>query len=336
MTEQMHAVAYRTNLPITDPASLEDVELPVPILRPHDLLVRVEAVSVNPVDVKQRAGSDPGGEWRVLGYDQAGTVEAIGDAVTLFAVGDRVYSAGSIDRQGTDADLHAVDERIVGHMPTTLGFAEAAALPLTSITAWEALFDRFRLTADSDGTLLVLGGAGGVGSAMIQLARELTNVTIIATASRPESAAWVRELGAHRVVDHHGDLVAQLAEIAPKGVRYVFTPFSAGMIDTFAAIVAPGGEITAIDEPDGLDIRPLKSKSITWHWELMFTRALYGTDDLIEQHRLLDRVAELVDAGRFRTTLSTTLHGLDAATLREAHRLVESGRTVGKVVVTRE
>ena len=204
--ENMRAVGYRNNLPIDDPDSLLDLELPVPGIGPHDLLVRVEAVSVNPVDVWLRGGSETGGLSRVLGFDAAGTVLAAGDAVSLFHPGDEVYYAGSIDRPGTNSQLHAVDERIVGPKPATLDFTEAAALPLTAITAWETLFDRFRLGPDSEGTLLVLGGAGGVGSILIQLAKELTSMTVIATASRPETVDWVKRMGADHVVDHSHDL----------------------------------------------------------------------------------------------------------------------------------
>ena len=223
MTETMRAVAYRKSLPISDPASLEDVELPVPTPGPRDLLVRVEAVSVNPVDTKVRKGNDPGGQPKVLGYDAAGVVTAVGGDVTLFDVGDEVYYAGSITRPGTNAQFHVVDERIVGHKPRTLGFAEAAALPLTTITAWETLFDRFRLGADATGTLLVLAAAGGVGSMALQLARALTGLTLVGTASRPESRQWALDLGAHHVVDHH-DLVADVRAVAPDGVNYVLLP----------------------------------------------------------------------------------------------------------------
>ncbi|WP_431905054.1 zinc-binding alcohol dehydrogenase family protein [Amycolatopsis thermoflava] len=328
----MRAVAYRKSLPVTDPAALEDVELPVPEPGPHDLLVRVEAVSVNPVDTKVRAGSDPGGEPRVLGFDAAGVVTATGAEVTLFRPGDEVYYAGTIDRPGTNAEYHVVDERIVGPKPRSLSFAQAAALPLTTITAYETLHDRFRVGQDSTGTLLVLAGAGGVGSILIQLARALTGLTVVATASRPESRDWVRSLGAHHVADHR-DLVASVREVAPDGVDYVFSPNTAGRIEEFAELLRPGGAITAIDEPPGLELLPLKGKSISFHWELMFTRPLHGWD-LIAQHNLLAHVAELVDAGVVRTTLTTELKPINASTVRQAHELTETGRTVGKTVIS--
>jgi len=333
MTNTMHAVAYRSSLPIDKPDSLIDVELPVPEPAPHDLLVRVSAVSVNPVDVKVRAGNDPAGATKVLGYDAAGVVEAVGADVTLFIPGDAVYYAGSIDRPGTNADFHLVDERLVGHLPKTLDFAHAAALPLTAITAWETLFDRFALGRQATGTLLILGAAGGVGSILVQLARTLTNLTVIGTASRPDSQAWVSGLGAHHVVDHHGDLTANVRVAAPEGVDYVFTPHSRGNVDAFAALLRPGGHVTAIDEPDALDLLPLKAKSLSWHWEFMFTRPLFAPADPAH-HVLLGDVARLVDKGTIRSTLTTELQPMNADTLREAHRLVETGQTIGKIVVT--
>jgi NADPH2:quinone reductase len=332
MAEKMRAVGYRKPLPIADPASLEDLEVPVPEPGPRDLLVRVEAVSVNPVDVKVRASTDPGREPKILGWDAAGVVEAAGADVTLFAPGDEVYYAGSIDRPGTDAQLHVVDERIVGHKPRGLTFAQAAALPLTTITAWETLFDRFRLTPESSGVLVVLGAAGGVGSMITQLARALTRIVVIGTASRPESQQWVLDHGAHHVVDHH-DLVQGVLGIAPDGVTHVFSTHTAGSIEAFAEILQPGGAITAIDDPEGLDVVPLKTKSLSFHWEFMFTRPLLATVDLVEQHNLLDRVAEMVSEGTIQTTLARQLGPINAATLREAHAMVEEGRMVGKVVV---
>ncbi|MFF5078622.1 zinc-binding alcohol dehydrogenase family protein [Actinoplanes sp. NPDC000266] len=317
MSDMMRAVGYRDNV-------LEDITRPVPEPGEHDLLVRIEAVSVNPVDVKVRRGGGSG----VLGYDAAGVVAGVGAAVTLFKPGDQVWYAGSIARPGTNAQFHVVDERIVGLKPASLDFAEAAALPLTALTAWEALFDRLRLTAAGTGSILVLGAAGGVGSILVQLARKLTDLEVIGTASRPDSEKYVLDRGAHRVVDHHGDLRKAL----PGGVDYVFSPHSAGMIETFADIVHPYGAIVAIDEPDGLDLLPLKSKSIAWHWELMFTRALYDPTSRA-QHDILSRVAELVDEGVLHTTMTRRIEGIDAAGLREAHAIVEAGSAIGKTVV---
>jgi NADPH2:quinone reductase len=330
---QMTAIASFASLPVDDVDSLQDVTLPIPELRSHDVLVRVEAVSVNPVDVKRRSGLTPSGEPTVLGFDAAGVVEAVGADVTTLSVGDDVWYAGDISRQGTNAQFHAVDERIVSRKPAALSFTDAASLPLTTITAWETLFERFRLDADSTGDLVVLGGAGGVGSVLIQLAKALTGVRVIATASRPDSREWAAEMGADVVVDHN-DLRTEVLAAAPEGVDYLFSPHSKGNVEVYADVVRPFGHITAIDEPSGLDLVPLKAKSIAWHWELMFTRALYGYD-MIAQQRLLARTAELVDAGVLRPTATTTISDFSAAGLREAHRLVESGRMIGKVVVTR-
>jgi NADPH2:quinone reductase len=331
MSTRTPAVGSFAGLPLTDPAALQDVEVDVPDPGPHDLLVEVRAVSVNPVDVKVRSGLEQQDAPRILGFDAAGVVRAVGSDVTAFAAGDEVYYAGSIGRPGSNAGLQLVDERIVGHKPASLDFAGAAALPLTTITAWETLFDALRLGAESTGRLLVLSAAGGVGSMVIQLAKVRTGLEVIGTASRAESARWVRELGADHVADHH-DLVATVREAVPD-VRYVFSPVSRGNIEAYAELLVPRGEIVGLDEPPGLDLLPLKDKSITWHWEMMFTRPLLQPDDP-SQHLLLDEVARLVDAGQLRTTLTQRLDGLTAENIREAHRMVESGGMVGKVVVT--
>ncbi|BBX09629.1 zinc-binding alcohol dehydrogenase family protein [Mycolicibacterium aichiense] len=332
MTATMAAVGAFAADDLND--SLRDVTVPVPQLRPRDLLVRVQAVSVNPVDTKQRRGLTPSAEPAILGYDAAGVVEAVGPAVETLAVGDEVWYAGDITRAGSNAELQAVDERIVARKPSSLSFADAAALPLTAITAWESLFDRFGLTPESTGDLLVLGAAGGVGSVMIQLAKALTGVRVIGTASRDESRRWAERMGADVVVDHRR-LRDETLAVAPDGVRYLFSPHSAGNIDDYAAIVAPFGHITAIDEPEGLELVALKAKSIAWHWELMFTRSMYETPDMIAQQRLLAEVAAMVDRRELRSTVTETITDFSAAGLCEAHRLVESGRMTGKVVVTR-
>ncbi|MFF2371544.1 zinc-binding alcohol dehydrogenase family protein [Agromyces sp. NPDC058110] len=335
LPKTMHAVAATGTVPLDDERALVDVELPLPELRPRDVLVEVAAVSVNPVDLKTRARRATDAGPVVLGYDAAGTVVAVGPDVTLFAVGDEVFHAGVITRQGTNAEFHAVDERLVGRKPATLSMAEAAAMPLTTITAWESLFDRFGLRADSTGTLLALAGAGGVGSILTQLARRLTAVDVITTASRPETQEWSRRMGAHHVVDHHGDLAASVLAIAPGGVDRVFTPSTADRVPLFAEIVRPFGEIVAIDEDPDMDLRVLKGKSIAWHWESMFTRGVYETPDMIGQHDLLDAAAGLLDDGTLVTTLTREISGLDAAGLRQAHAIVASGRSIGKVVVAR-
>jgi NADPH:quinone reductase len=329
----MTAVGSYAGLPIDDPDALQDVEVDVPEPGPRDVLVAIEAVSVNPADVKRRAALANTDRPVILGFDAAGVVMAIGAQVSSLAVGDEVWCAGDITRQGSNAALYAVDERITARKPASLSFAEAAALPLTTITAWEALFERFGLTEGSSGDLLVLGAAGGVGSMMIQLAKTLTEVRVIATASRPESRDWALQLGADVVIDHH-ELRVQALEVAPDGVDYVFSPHSARNVDDYAAIVKPFGQITAIDDPSGLDLLPLKQKSISWHWELMFTRPMFGVD-MEYQGQLLTEAAALVDAGRLRSTLTSAIADFSAVGLRDAHRRVESGATVGKVVVHR-
>jgi NADPH:quinone reductase len=333
----VRAIVQPAALPLDDERSLIDTTVTIDDPRAHDLLVEVHAVSVNPVDVKLRSGSAPTGRGRVLGFDAAGTVRAVGADVTLFRPGDEVFYAGAIDRPGSNSALQLVDERVVGRKPSTLSAAEAAALPLTALTAWEALFDKLRIASDDRGTLLIVGGAGGVGSLAIQLARALLpHVRVIATASRPDSARWVRELGAHDVVDHHGDLRAQLAVSAAGGVSWILSTNSIGQLPVYVDVLRPFGQIVAIDDPRTLDVVPLKSKALSWHWEFMFARSMHGAPDLIRQHEILERVADLVEAGRVRSTTTTTLSGIDARTLRAAHALVESGRVIGKVVLSDE
>ncbi|WP_336723657.1 zinc-binding alcohol dehydrogenase family protein [Cellulosimicrobium cellulans] len=334
----MRAIGFTTNRPVDDPGALVERDVPRPNVGPHDLLVQVHAVSVNPVDVKQRAHASAHG-FRVLGYDAAGVVVSKGDDVTLFEEGDHVYYAGALDRPGSNSQLHAVDERIVGRKPASLDWADAAALPLTTLTAYEALFDKLRLTASSRGTLLVVGAAGGVGSIMIQLAKTLApGVQIVGTASRPETSAWVTSLGADAVVDHHGDLAANVLDVAPGGVDWIFTSASArpGAVEAYVRIAKPFGQIVAIDDPRHLDVVGLKSKALTWHWEFMFARSMHHAADMIEQHRILSHVAELVDEGKIRSTATRRLSPLDPEHLIAAHRIVESGRSIGKVVVSDE
>jgi zinc-binding alcohol dehydrogenase family protein len=333
----MKAVGYYQSLPIDHPDALQDLDLPVPAPGPHDLLVRVRAVSVNPVDTKVRANMPPAdGQAKVLGWDAVGTVEAVGSGVSHHRVGDRVYYAGSIARPGTNAELHVVDERIAGKAPASLRDAEAAALPLTSITAWELLFDRLKVPQDGgEGqSLLVIGGAGGVGSMLVQLARQLTRLQVIATASRPETRQWCLDLGAHAVVDHSQPLGPQLAALGTPQVDHV-----AGLTQTdrhyeqIVELLRPQGQLALIDDPKSLDVVKLKRKSLSLHWEFMFTRAVFETADMDRQRQLLDSVAGLVDSGRLRTTLQVQLGTINAANLKKAHALIESGRTLGKVVL---
>jgi NADPH2:quinone reductase len=335
----MRAVGYKTPLPIAEDQSLVDVELPKPVVSGRDLLVAIKAVGLNPVDTKVRAGAGPNGDaWKVLGYDAAGVVVEAGPDTTAFKPGDEVFYAGSITRPGTDAEFHLVDERIVGAKPATLGWAEAAALPLTAITAWEALFDRLdvkgRAVPGAAPAILVIGGAGGVASVAIQLARRLTDLAVIATASGPESAARVVDLGAHHVVDHSKPLAPQIAALGLGAPGFVFsTTNTSDHIADIAALIAPQGRFALIDDPAVLDVAPFKRKSVSVHWEFMFTRSMFGTADIGEQGRLLNEVSRLVDAGTVRAAPTTTLGPIDAATLKRAHALVESGRARGKLVL---
>ncbi len=334
----MKAVGYRTPGPISAVNSLEDLQLPTPRPGPRDLRVAVKAISVNPADVKMRASvPPPGGDVRILGFDAAGVVDAVGAEVTLFKPGDEVFYAGAIDRPGTYSEFHLVDERIVGHRPKTLNFSEAAALPLTSITAWEILFDRLAVpygVKSCTGVLLIINGAGGVGSILTQIARRLTGLTVVTTASRPETIAWCQKMGAHHVINHHLAFADELTKLDIPEVNYV-----AGLAATdkhlpdIEAVLAPQGKLALIDDPDVLDIVKLKRKSISVHWELMFTRSLYQTKDVIAQHQLLDEVADLVDAGLLRTTLTTDAGIINADNLKRVHALVEGGRAIGKTVL---
>jgi zinc-binding alcohol dehydrogenase family protein len=334
----MKAVGYTTPLPIADPQSLLDIEIPAPVATGRDLLVEIKAISVNPVDVKVRASGKPDGtEYKVLGWDAAGVVKAVGPECTLFKPGDEVYYAGSIARPGTNAELHLVDERIVGKKPKSLNFAQAAALPLTTITAWELLFDRFGVQPGKPahaGSLLIVGGAGGVGSILIQLARRLTGLTAIATASRPETQQWCRDLGAHHVIDHTQPFAEQLKAIGIPEVEYIASLTGTdGHYANLVQVLAPQGSFGLIDDPKTLDAKPLKRKSASLHWEFMFTRAVFGTHDILAQHKLLNEAADLVDAGVLRTTLAETLGPINAANLKQAHTLLESGRVRGKLVL---
>ncbi|WP_434212606.1 zinc-binding alcohol dehydrogenase family protein [[Pseudomonas] boreopolis] len=332
----MKAIAYtRHGLPIDDPQALVEIDLPVPEPGPRDLRVKVHAVSVNPVDTKVRRNMATEAP-RVLGWDAVGIVDAVGAEVSLFKPGERVWYAGSIARPGSDAEYHLVDERIVGHAPRSLDDAAAAALPLTAITAWELLFDRLGV-AEGGGegqTLLVVGAGGGVGSILVQLARQLTRLTVVGTASRPETQDWVRTLGAHHVIDHREPLTQGLKRL---GIEQV--PLVVGVTHTdvhypqIVEALAPQGRFALIDDPAGLDVLLLKRKSISLHWELMFTRPLFGTEDMIAQHHLLERVASLVDAGTLRTTLGEHYGKISAENLRRAHALIESGRARGKIVL---
>ncbi len=338
----MKAVALKAYLPITNPESLSDVTLDKPTPAGRDLLIAVEAVSINPVDAKVRAPKNKvENEYRVLGWDAVGRVVATGPEVTLFKAGDSVYYAGSIARSGSNSEFQLVDERIVGHKPLSLSNAQAAALPLTAITAWEGLFDRLLIPQSTQAsqskpkTLLIIGGAGGVGSIAIQLAKTLTNLTVIATASRAESAEWCRSLGADVVINHRNSLQEQLQAQGISGVDYIFCLNNTDQHwVAMSEVIKPQGHICSIVELSGqVDLNLLKNKSVTFTWELMFTRSLFGTDDMIEQHHLLNRVAGLIDEGKIMTTVNQVLSPINADNLRKAHAQIESGTTIGKIVL---
>jgi zinc-binding alcohol dehydrogenase family protein len=335
---QMKAVGYRRSLPIDDADALIDFEAAKPEPRGRDLRVAVRAVSANPVDYKVRKrAAPPEGETKILGYDAAGVVDAVGPDVTLFKPGDEVFYAGSIQRQGTNAEFHLVDERIVGAKPRSLSFVQAAALPLTSITAWELLFDRLGTVPGKSvdpRSLLIVGGAGGVGSILIQLARRLTGLTVIATASRPESQKWCLDLGAHAVVDHGSPLKPQLEalKLPPLGLIASLTG-TEQHYKALAELIAPQGKFGLIDDPAEFNVSVFKGKAVSVHWESMFTRSSFQTADMIAQHHLLNDVADLIDKGVLRTTLDQSFGSINAANLRRAHALLESGKSRGKIVL---
>lgn len=334
----MKAVGYQSPGPIGAEAALVDIELPEPVAAGRDLLVEVRAVSVNPVDYKVRRSTAPEpGAWKVLGWDAAGVVRAVGPEVTMFQPGDAVYYAGSLIRPGTNAELHLVDERIVGHKPQSLDWAEAAALPLTALTAWETLFDRIGVDRPVPGAapaIVIIGGAGGVGSIAVQIARHCTDLTVIATASRAETREWALGLGAHHVLDHSVPLAPQVAALGIDAPAFVFsTTHTAEHVPDVAELIAPQGRFALIDDPEGFDIMRFKRKAVSIHHELMFTRSLYQTPDMAEQGTILNRVAALVDAGHLRTTLAERLSPINAANLKQAHARLESGSARGKIVL---
>ncbi|CAM4368194.1 zinc-binding alcohol dehydrogenase family protein [Paenibacillus endophyticus] len=337
----MKAIGLHRYLPIEDVESLIDLHIEKPNPTGRDLLVKVQAISVNPVDVKVRS---PKGKTeaapRVLGWDVAGIVETVGPHVSLFKPGDEVYYAGSITRAGGNSEFHLVDERIAGHKPKTLDFAQAAALPLTAITAWEGLFDRLGISHNRDlndgKSILIIGAAGGVGSIATQLASE-AGLTVIGTASRPDSAQWARSFGAHHTINHHSAFLPQLQTLGFASVDYIFCLNQTEQHwSNMAEAIAPQGKICSIVEMSSpIDLTLLKNKSVTFVWELMFTRAMYETADMEEQHRLLNVIAERIDNGVLRTTIAKRLSPINAANLREAHQIVETGSMIGKIVLER-
>ncbi|MGQ3887715.1 zinc-binding alcohol dehydrogenase family protein [Legionella sp. CNM-1927-20] len=329
----MKAIGYKT---VGTPDVLEDLDLPVPKAKGHDLLVEIKAIAVNPVDCKARAYLVPPKEdqYQIPGWDAVGVVKEIGEQVSLFKPGDEVWYAGAINRQGCNSEYHLVDERIVGFKPKTLSYSQAAALPLTTLTAWELLFDRLNVQKTDQSTILITGAAGGVGSILIQLARQLSALTIIGTASRPESQVWVKNNGAHHVLNHHEPLKPQLTQLGLDEVDYVVSlthtdEHGLQLLDC----LKPQGKFALIDDPQQLDFKAFKLKSISIHWELMFTRSLFMTADLIRQHEILNEASQLVEQGLLKTTLNEEFGIINATNLQRAHHLIESGRSVGKIVL---
>lgn len=334
----MKAIGYIQSLPPSDPKSLFDFEAPKPTPGPHDLLVAVHAVSVNPVDTKVRMRAQgTEAQPKILGFDCAGVVESVGTEVRWFKPGDEVFYAGSIQRPGTNSEFHLVDYRLAGHKPKSLSMAEAAALPLTSVTAWELLFDRLRVPLGKPhraGTLLVVGASGGVGSILIQLARRLTGLTVIGSASRIESQHWVRKNGAHHTVDHSKKLSEEVRKLGIQNVEYIIgLTHTDQHFEEIVEIIAPQGAFALIDDPAPIDVRKLKTKSASLHWESMFTRSTFQTEDMVEQHRILEQISRLVDEGLIHTTLGQTAGRITAENLRNAHAAIESNKSIGKIVL---
>ena len=330
----MKAISYIDGMDHGFQNPLVDIEKAMPSLKDRDLLVRIKAISVNPVDTKVRRNSVVAGNMRILGWDAVGEVIEVGSGVQHFKVGDQVWYAGDLTRDGSNAEYQAVDERIVSLKPQSLSNAEAAALPLTAITAWEMLFDRFNVDLDQSDNILVIGGAGGVGSIAIQLLKAKTNLKVIATASREETKAWVKSLGADYVIDHTEDLNTQIKALGLDAPRYIFsTNQTETYLPQISKLIAPQGKFGLIDDPKLLDIGEFKSKSVSVHWEFMFTRSMFNTTDIEQQSQLLHQVAELVDNHTIKTTLNQTLGKINAKNLKLAHELIETGRAKGKIVL---
>jgi zinc-binding alcohol dehydrogenase family protein len=338
----MKAIGYRQSLPISDSASLIDIELAQPAATGFDILVRIKSISVNPVDYKIRQNVMPEDDkHKVLGWDAVGEVVAIGGSVSNFKPGDIVFYAGDLNRQGSNAEYQLVDERIVGNKPKSLSDSEAAALPLTAITAWELLFERLEIKQQnptskeqSSDVILIVGAAGGVGSILVQLAKVLTGATVIATASRESSIKWVKKLGADYVIDHSKPLLAQIEQLNIGQVSHVASlTHTDSYLDSYVDLLAPMGKIALIDDPKSLDVSKLKLKSLSLHWEFMFTRSMFKTTDMSKQHHLLNKISDLIDQGYIQTTMGKNLGTINATNLKAAHEELESGKSIGKIVL---
>ncbi|WP_445115223.1 zinc-binding alcohol dehydrogenase family protein [Acinetobacter sp. WZC-1] len=334
----MKAIAFKSPHPVSHPEVFSDIEYDMPIARGRDLLVEVKAISINPIDIKVRQRTPVDNQqWKILGHDAVGVVRAIGEEVEHFGIGDEVFYAGTIHRDGSYAEYQLVDERITGHKPVSLNHAEAAALPLTSVTAWEMLFDRLRVhkpVAGQSPSILVIGAAGGVGSITVQLLKALTDLKVIATASRPESRAWLTKIGADYIVDHNQPLQQQVMALGMGLPSYIFSVTgTTHYTRDLENLIAPQGRLGLIDDPENFMIQGFKAKSVSIHWESMFTRSFFQTADMDRQGEILDQIAALVDSGKIKTTLAEHFGSISAANITRAHALIESGQSIGKIVL---
>lgn len=332
----MKAIGFKENLPINNVKSLQDIELETPKATGRDILVEIKAISVNPADYKVRSGMPVEGDnWKVIGWDATGIVREVGDDVSLFNVGDEVWYAGDFTRQGSYAEYQIVDERIVGKKPQSLSYAEAAALPLTTLTAYEMLFDRLEVSKDdANKSILVIGAAGGVGSILVQLAKKLTNLNIVATASREETTSWLKELGADSVINHRNKLSGEFEKYGLAAPEYVVSlNATEHHVDEIAKLIKPQGKFGFVDDPKSLNVMPFKGKAVSTHIELMFTRSMFQTEDMIEQHNILNEVSDLIGQGVIKTTLGENFGTINAENLRKAHAFLETGKAKGKIVL---
>ncbi|QRM90237.1 zinc-binding alcohol dehydrogenase family protein [Lacinutrix sp. WUR7] len=332
----MKAIGYKENLPIDNVNSLQDIEIKTPKATGRDILVEIKAISVNPADYKVRANMPvQGDDWKIIGWDATGIVKQVGEDVTLFNVGDEVWYAGDFTRQGSYAQFQVVDERIIGKKPTSLSYAEAAALPLTTLTAYEMLFDRLEVSKDdANKSILIIGAAGGVGSIMVQLAKKLTKLNIIATASREETTDWLKELGADTVINHRNKLSEEFEKYSLPAPEYVVSLNATEQhVDEIVKLIKPQGKFGFIDDPKVMNVMPFKGKAVSTHIELMFTRAMFQTEDMIEQHNILNKASELIDNGTIKTTLGENFGTINAENLRKAHAFLETGKAKGKIVL---
>ena len=332
----MKAIGYKKNLPIENIKSLQDIELNVPQVKGRDILVEIKAISVNPADYKVRAGMPAeDDQWKVIGWDATGVVKEVGEDVSFFKVGDEVWYAGDFTRPGSYAQFQLVDERIVGRKPSSLSYAEAAALPLTTLTAWEMLFDRLQVEKDNPNkSILVIGAAGGVGSILVQLAKKLTRLKIIGTASREETTSWLKELGADAVINHKNKLSDEYAKYGISAPDYVVSLNGTEQhAEEIVKVIKPQGRFSFIDDPKSFDVMPFKVKSVSTHIEFMFTRSMFQTEDIMEQHHILNEVSTLIDKGVVKTTLGENFGVINAENLRKAHAFLETGKAKGKIVL---